>query len=525
MKKATAILLALVMVFGLAACGGSAASAPASSAAAPAADSGKTAAPASSGGELAGTYDITVWVADAIVDLTKQQIADFNASNTDGITFNATVEAVGEGDAATQMITDVEAGGDIFCFAQDQFARLVQAGALSKLGVAASQAVTEANDAGVVAAAKAGEDLYAYPLTSDNGYFMYYDKSVIPEEDLDSLEALIADCEKAGKYFSMETETSAWYIASFFFGTGCVSEWTTDSDGAFVSVRDTFNSPEGLIAAKGIKKLVDSKYYLSSSDGAGFDSGCAIVVTGTWAYETVKGILGDNLGAADLPSFEVDGKTYHMGSFNGCKLMGVKPQTDAVKAAALHRLAQYLAGEKGQMERFNAVAWGPSNLADQADPAVQSNPALKALFAQNQYSVPQGQIHGSWWDIAKVIGTDVKNAKDDAGLQGALDNYYNAISSLFTMTEAEKNAWSVIGSICGTNWDTDFPMEEVAPGVFQSEVLELTAGSELKVRQGASWDVNYGVTGLGGDNLIVEADGTYVVELDLNTETLSIIPA
>jgi hypothetical protein len=68
-------------------------------------------------------------------------------------------------------------------------------------------------------------------------------------------------------------------------------------------------------------------------------------------------------------------------------------------------------------------------------------------------------------------------------------------------------------------------MTEVAPGVFQSEPLELTAGSELKVRQGASWDVNYGTTGLGGDNLIVEADGTYVVELDLNTETLSIIPA
>ena len=73
-----------------------------------------------------------------------------------------------------------------------------------------------------------------------------------------------------------------------------------------------------------MKKLLDSDYYLSSSDGAGFDSGCAIVVTGTWAYETVAGILGDNLGAADLPSFEVDGKEYHMGSFNGCKLMGVK---------------------------------------------------------------------------------------------------------------------------------------------------------------------------------------------------------
>ena len=257
-----------------------------------------------------------------------------------------------------------------------------------------------------------------------------------------------------------------------------------------------------------MKKLVDSPMYLSSSDGAGFDSGCAIVVTGTWAYETVAGILGDNLGATDLPSFEVDGQAYHMGSFNGCKLMGVKPQTDATKSAALHKLAQYLTGEQGQMERFNAVAWGPSNLADQANEAVQANPALAALLQQNQFSVPQGQIHGSWWDIAKVIGTDVENATDEAGLQAALDNYQASISALFNMSEAEKNAWSVIGSVCGTSWDTDFPMTETAEGTFQSDVLALKAGEELKCRQGASWDVNF-----PADNVVVEADGNYIVQL------------
>ena len=112
-----------------------------------------------SASSLAGTYDITVWVANEIVDLTKTQIDNFNATNTMGIVFNATIEAVSEADAATQMITDVEAGGDIFCFAQDQFARLVQAGALAKLGVRAAETVSAANSAGVVAAATAGDTL------------------------------------------------------------------------------------------------------------------------------------------------------------------------------------------------------------------------------------------------------------------------------------------------------------------------------------------------------------------------------
>lgn len=398
--------------------------------------------------ELAGEYDITVWVAEKAVDLTKQQIEDFNATNDAGIKFNATVEAVSEADAATQMITDVEAGGDIYCFAQDQFARLVQAGALAKLGVKAAETVTASNDAGTVAAATSGDTLYAYPLTSDNGYFMYYDKSVIPEEDVDSLEKLIADCEAAQKYFAFEQQTSAWYLASFFFATGCRSEWTTDDTGAFISVNDNFNSDNGLIAAKGLKKLVDSPFHLSAGGADQFNQGAAILVSGTWDFEAVKSILGDNMGVTDLPSFEVDGKEYHLGSFSGCKLMGVKPQVDATKGAALHRLAQYLTGEKAQMERFEALSWGPSNLVDQASEAVQANPGLAALIAQAPYSVPQGQIHGSWWDIAKVIGEDVKAATDEAGLKQALQNYYDKINSLFNL---DTSALLFVGAWNGWN--------------------------------------------------------------------------
>jgi len=231
MKKFLCLMLALVMVVGLAAC-----KKPGDSK-----TDDQTA-------DIAGTYSITVWVPEKAVDLTKQQIDAFNESNEFGVKFEAAIQPVSEADAATNMITDVEAGGDIFFFAQDQFARLVKAAALSKLGAGAAETVKAANDDGVVAAATAGEDLYAYPLTSDNGYFMYYDKSVIPEADVDSMEKLIEDCENAGKYFAFEMQTSAWYLASFFFGTGCKSEWTTDNDGAFTDVDDTFNSDAGLIA-------------------------------------------------------------------------------------------------------------------------------------------------------------------------------------------------------------------------------------------------------------------------------------
>ena len=509
MKKFLAIVLAAVMVFAFAACTSNG-------------DNSATKSPdGNSTASLAGTYDITVWVAEAAVDLTKTQIDNFNKTNEDGIVINATIEAVGESDAGTNMITDVEAGGDIYCFAQDQFARLVQAGALAKLGASATETVSAANDAGVVAAATVGDDLYAYPLTSDNGYFMYYDKSVISDDDVDSLETLIADCEAANKYFAFEMDTSAWYAASFFFATGCISEWTTDSEGAFVSVNDTFDSPAGLIAAKGMKKLVDSPIHLNSSAADSFASDAAIVVTGTWAFDDVKAILGDNMGVTDLPSFEVDGTSYHLGSYNGCKLLGVKPQTEATKMAALHKLAQYLTGEECQMERFEALSWGPSNSNAQASEAVQSNPGLSALLLQSPYSIPQGQIHGSWWDIAKVIADDVKAATDDAGLQAALDNYKAKIDALFTVSDDVKNAWTVIGDINGDTWSVDIEMTETESGIWQTkDALTLNAGNEFKVRQGLSWDNAY-----PADNFVVETAGTYYIRLDVNSGEVSLVDA
>ena len=516
MKKLFALLLAALMVLSLAACKGGETQKPD--------DGQKTTTEAGKETDApkpaeVKTYDVTIWVAEEIKELTIKQIEDYNANNEDGLKFNATVEAVSESEAATNMITDVEAGGDLFCFAQDQFARLVLAGAVSKLGVKATEKVTAENAEGVVKAAKTSDgSLYAYPLTADNGYFMYYDKSVIPEEDVDSFEKLLADCEKAQKYFSFEAETSAWYIASWFFATGCVSDWTIDEEGKFLSVNDTFNSPEGLISAKGLYKFVTSDWYLSAAAGSGFEQNCAVVVTGIWDYETVKGILGDNMGVTDLPSFEVDGKEYHLGSYNGCKLMGVKPTTDTEKLAACHKLAQYLTGEKCQLERFAERSWGPSNLNAQASPDVQANPGLAALLKQAPYSVPQGQIHGSWWDIAKVIGTDVKESDgSDAGLQAALDAYKAKIDGLFEMDEATLRAFTVIGEINDTGWGTDFPMTEVSDGVWVSnDAFEMTAGMQFKCRQGLSWDVNYGN---GGDNFVVETAGTYKVQLTISGDT------
>ena len=60
------------------------------------------------------------------------------------------------------------------------------------------------------------------------------------------------------------------------------------------------------------------------------------------------------MGAVELPSVTVDGTKAHLGSFIGCKLLGVKPQTDATKGAYAQLLAQYLSSQERQLERYQA---------------------------------------------------------------------------------------------------------------------------------------------------------------------------
>ncbi|MBR6359244.1 MAG: extracellular solute-binding protein [Lachnospiraceae bacterium] len=511
-----AFAMALVMVVALAACG-------------------KKKDETDNGGKtdlnaLAGDYNIVVWVSESagVTDLTDTQIKRFCEENP-GININARIEGITEAESASQMITSVEDGADLYCFAQDQLVRLVQAGALAKLGEATQKTVTELNDKTSVQAATVGDVMYCYPLTSDNGYYMYYDKSVIPAEHLDSLEDIIADCEKAGKMFSMELTTSAWYNAAFFFATGCVSEWQIGNDGQFTGVNDTFNSDNGVIALKGMQKLLKSPSFNSSSAGADFAAAVpsAVVVSGTWASSAVKEALGENYAATDLPSFTVDGKSYHLGSFSGCKLIGVKPQTDAKKAAVLQQLALYLSNEKCQLERFDLVGWGPSNLGAQKNDAVQSDIALAALAKQAEYAIPQGQIHGSWWDIAKVYAVSAQTATTDAELKAALQTYQDTINGLFAMSVDEKEAWSVIGSMNGDGWANDIPMVCDSQGVWHSDVINFKAGDEFKARQGKSWDVNIGSDGaLNGPNFTITEDGPGFVKFTFDkastTGTLTI---
>ena len=280
--------------------------------------------------------DLKVWVADAAVDFTNQQIEAFKAANPEFADMTVSVEAVGEGDAASKVITDVDAAADIFGFAQDQLARMVAAGAVEIVEPANAEVVKAENDAGAVAAVTMGDELYAYPLTSDNGYFLYYDKSVVT--DPSTLEGILADCEAAGKSFYMEIN-SGWYQTAFFFGAGCTLTYDSDNDGNLTACNADYASENGLKALKSMIMLANSPAFVNGSSVSNATNAAAIV-DGTWDSEAAKELFGDNYAAAKLPT--VDG--YQMSGFGGFKMQ------DAGREAPGGR------GQAGRLRRAGRVA-------------------------------------------------------------------------------------------------------------------------------------------------------------------------
>ena len=363
--------------------------------------------------------DVKVWVAEAAVDFTNEQIEAFKAANPEYADMNVTVEPVGEGDAAGKVITDVESAADIFGFAQDQLARMVAAGALEVVEENNAEVVKAENDAGSVSAVTLGGEMYAYPLTSDNGYFLYYDKSVV--SDPSTLEGILADCEAAGKSFYMEIN-SGWYQTAFFFGAGCTLTYDSDDEGNLVACNVDYASDNGVKALKAMIELSKSPAFVNGSSISNATNVGAIV-DGTWDATAAQELFGDNYAAAKLPT--VDG--WQLFGFGGFKMLGVKPQTDEDKLAACDALAAFLTSGDVQLARYEALGWGPSNLTAQQSDAVKSDVALSALAEQLAFTIPQGQYPGDYWSLAtglgdKIIAKDLDDA-DDAKLLEELTTF------------------------------------------------------------------------------------------------------
>ena len=399
MKKQVSLAMATVMALSLAACGGS----PSSSSAA-AADSGAAATDSTDSdatGEAAswGDVTLTMWGAEEDQTMLREMADAFIAENADKGNITINIGACSEADAKDNVLTDPTAAADVFAFADDQLNELVAAGALQEVTLNADD-VKSRNLEGSVEAASLDGKLYAYPMTADNGYFLYYDSSVISAEDAQTVDGILAAAAAAGRTFDM-TLNDGWYIYSFFAGAGL--EATLADDG--VNTVCNWNEEPGADVAQAVMDIASNSAFVSAPDAdivSGITNGtvCA-AVSGTWNAKVAQETWGENYAATKLPTYTMNGEQVQMGSFAGYKLVGVNPHSANVGVAMM--LADYITNEANQQKRFEDRQLGPSNINVNASEAVQAAPAIAALAAQSDFSDLQ-RVGANYWDPAASLG-------------------------------------------------------------------------------------------------------------------------
>lgn len=443
-KKALSALLATAMVVGcLTGCGSSASNTSDTSATtettstSDAAETTETApaddadAPAGSNDPVAnliaattGPVALTVWASEEDQDITNKLLDDFKATYAD-VTFDITLGAESESTAKDTILTDVEAAADVFAFADDQINDLVAAGALQEVAASYTYDVAGENAAGAVEAATVDGHLYAYPMTADNGYFMFYDSSVFTADDVKSLEKMIEVADAAGKKIAMDI-SNGWYIYSFFQGAGYELSLNDDNSNTC-----TWNAAGATDVAQAIMDLTASGVFVDMGDedmATQIAEGTVVAcVNGTWRAETAATAWGENYAATKLPTFNVAGKECQMSSYSGYKLIGVNPHADNIGWAML--LAEFLTNETSQTTRFETRGLGPANKNAAASDAVQANPAIAALAAQAAYATPQ-RVGGNFWSPAETLGQIlVSGNPDGTDLQTLLDTTVEGITA------------------------------------------------------------------------------------------------
>ncbi len=371
------------------------------------------------------TVALTVWGAEEDEALLQQIFASFKAHYAGQADFQITYQPQSESNCKDVLLGDLEGSADVFAFADDQVAALA-AGGLDP--IADEAAIRSASLPAAVEAAGVGNTLYAYPLTADNGYFLYYNKAYFTQEDIQSLERMLEVAAQAERLVTMDW-SSAWYVYAFFGNTGL--EVGLNEDG--LTNYCTWNSTEGPIRGRDVAQamldIAASPAFANRPDGdflAGVRDGTVIAgISGVWNAMAVQEAWGDDMGAAKLPTYTCAGRQIQMASFSGCKLIGVNAYSQHPDWAA--RLAEWITSEENQRLRFEVRGQGPANVNAANSPQVQSSLAIAALLEQSNYSQLQ-RVGGKFWDPVTEFATSMALGNPSgASLQAQLDKMVEGV--------------------------------------------------------------------------------------------------
>ncbi|MBO4393460.1 MAG: extracellular solute-binding protein [Spirochaetales bacterium] len=416
MKKAFTVIAILVLACALVFAGGD--------------DEKKGSSKASSSGEK---ITLTVWASQEDQAMVKEMCNAYAAAHPEN-SYKFLYGVQSESDAADKVLNDPESGPDVFSFASDQINKLIQAGALARIGGAILDEIKAVNSPESIDAATvtiAGEErTFAYPMTGDNTYFLYYDKSKLSEDDVKSLDKMLSVAAASGKQIAFKLYDDGWYLSSFFFADPTLYYKVTYSDDLTEkAVEINYDSANGLDVMKALRGYFANSALSANVDDskilAGIQSGTIIAaVSGTWNEKQIKDVWGSNMAVTVMPTATIGGKEIQLNGYFGYKLIGVNGYSQ--NKAEAHKLALWLTNEQNQLLRFQTRGFGPTNKVAMASSEVQKDAVISVVLKQAEYFRTQKGVPGAYWtpmaSLTKQFADVDPMTVSDADLQALLDS-------------------------------------------------------------------------------------------------------
>ena len=308
-----------------------------------------------------------------------------------------------EASAAGQVAQDPEASADVFMFANDTLTTMTDANALAKFGGKYREEIEATNTQEVLDSLIMDGDLYGVPFTT-NTWFMYYDKSVFSEEDVKNLDTML---EKGVVSFPF---VNSWYLPAFYIGNGC----TLFGDGTDESAGVDFGGQNAVDVTNYLIDLEQNENFKIDDLGSGIaglrDGSINAMFTGSWDANSIKEILGDNMGVASLPTFTLNGEEHQMKAYAGSKAIGVNLNSKNMEAAIA--LAVYLGSAESQKAHYEMCGTIPCNTELLADESISSDPVVTAqndTFNNTSILQPFVSKMNNCWTPVENLGKGIRN--------------------------------------------------------------------------------------------------------------------
>ena len=374
------------------------------------------------------TIALTVWGSEADQQLLNDLVTSFEEKHSDTVNLDITVGIQEELEVKKAILDSVHEAPDVFTFADDQLLSLASAGVLSPIEYA--EEVRANNVESAVTASIIEDEVYAYPLTADNGYFLYYNSEYLTAEDVQTLDNILDIAKTNNKKISMDI-TSGWYLYSFFGNTGLTVGLNPDNITNYCTWNSTDGAIHGVDVMESLDKLVKHKGFAPYGDDAfvkGISNGEVIAgVSGVWLEETIKQALGDNFEVAKLPTYTVNGGQVQMASFTGHKMVGVNAYSDNKEWA--EELANFITNEENQIKRFEERKQLPSNINAANHGDISKSKVYKALNEQSKYAKLQKIGNRYWAPTTELVNQLIRGEANEGTYQELLDKAVKEITS------------------------------------------------------------------------------------------------